>query len=93
MMTSDLNRARGYGWLPFLIIFMTTFAIGIGVILLQYMEHRFLGASGNQLTLAAAEVTDKLDRLLFERFGDARMMARVFALRSSDRAYLASYLS
>lgn len=93
MMTSDLNRSRGYGWLPFLIIFMTTFTVGIGVILLQYMEHRFLGASGHQLTLAAAEVTDKLDRLLFERFGDARMMARAFALRSSDRSYLASYLN
>ncbi|HSN03440.1 MAG TPA: PAS domain S-box protein [Nitrospira sp.] len=91
--TPDLARSRRYGWLPFLIIFMTIFAVGIGVILLQYVELRFLAASGHQLTLAAAEVTDKLDRLLFERYGDARMMARAFALRSSDRAYLASYLN
>ena len=42
--TPDLVRSRRYGWLPFLIIFMTIFAVGVGAILLQYVELRFLEA-------------------------------------------------
>lgn len=91
--TPDLTRSRRYGWLPFLIIFMTVFAVGTGAVLLQYVERSFLGASGDQLTLAAAEVADKLDRLIFERYGDARMMARAFSSRVSDRGYLTSYMN
>lgn len=89
----ELQRSRRYGWLPFLIVLMTVLAFGIGAVLLSYVERRLLWASGEQLTLAAAEVSDKLDRLLFERYGDAHMMARAFAIRSSDRAYLNRYLA
>jgi len=89
----ELQRSRRYGWLPFLIVLMTVLAFGIGAVLLRYVERRLVWASGEQLTLAAAEVSDKLDRLLFERYGDVHMMARAFALRSSDRQYLSSYLA
>ena len=89
----ELQRSRRYGWLPFLIVLMTVLAFGIGAVLLRYVERRLVWASGEQLTLAAAEVSDKLDRLLFERHGDVHMMARAFALRSSDRRYLDSYLT
>lgn len=89
----ELQRSRRYGWLPFLIVLITVLAFGIGAVLLRYVERRLVWASGEQLTLAAAEVSDKLDRLLFERYGDVHMMARAFALRSSDRAYLGSYLA
>lgn len=91
--SSELQRSRRYGWLPFLIVLMTVLALGIGAVLLRYVERRLLWASGEQLTLAAAEVSDKLDRLLFERYGDVHMMARAFAIRSSDRKYLESYLA
>jgi PAS domain S-box-containing protein len=84
---------RKYRWLPFLIVLMTVLALGIGTYLLRYVERRLVAASGEGLMLAAAEVSDKLDHLLFERYGDAQMMARVFALRSSDRAYLTGYLT
>ena len=49
-------------------------------------------ATGGELTLAAAEVAEKLDRMLFERQGDALMMARAFSLRASDPRYLSEYL-
>ena len=43
------------------------------------------GADGwkppENLTLASAEIADKLDRLLFERHADVRMMARAFTDR------------
>jgi PAS domain S-box-containing protein len=84
--------SRRYGWLPFLIVIMTALTLAMGVFLLSYVERRLVDASGEELMLAAVEVSDKLDRLLFERYGDAEMMARAFALRSSDRAYLTSYL-
>lgn len=87
------QSTRRYGWLPFLIVLVTILALAIGAVLLRYVERRLVWASGEQLTLAAAEVSDKLDRLLYERYGDVHMMARAFALRSSDRRYLDSYLT
>ncbi|WP_455389513.1 PDC sensor domain-containing protein, partial [Petrachloros mirabilis] len=84
--------SRRYRWLPQLIILMNLVALVSGVFLLRNVEHRLIAAAGEELTIAAAEVSDKLDRLLFERYGDAQMMARAFALRSSDARYLSSYL-
>src|SRR5215217_6014906 len=84
---------RRYRWLPYLIVMMTVLAIGFGALLLRYVERHLMAASGEELMLAAAEVSDKVDRLLFERHGDSQMMARAFALRSSDRAFLTGYLN
>jgi len=81
-----------YGWLTFLIVLMAVLTLSIGAILLGYVERRLVIASGEELMLAAADVSDKLDQLLFERYGDAQMMARALALHSSDHAYMTSYL-
>jgi PAS domain S-box-containing protein len=71
---------------------MTLVALATGILLFRSIEQRLVAAVGEELTVAAAEVSDKLDRLLFERYGDALMMARAFSLRASDPRYLASYL-
>ncbi|HEX9154842.1 MAG TPA: hypothetical protein VF819_04715, partial [Nitrospira sp.] len=95
MSTQDFQRpldSQRYRWLPQLIILMNLVALVAGAFLLRNVEHRLIVAAGEELTIAAAEVSDKLDRLLFERFGDAQMMARAFALRSPDARYLSSYL-
>jgi PAS domain S-box-containing protein len=86
-----LDSSR-YRWLPQLIILMNVVALVVGVFLLRSVESRLVAAAGEELTIAAAEVSEKLDRLLFERYGDTQMMARAFALRSSDSRYLSSYL-
>lgn len=86
-----LNSAR-YRWLPQLIILMNLVAFLAGVFILRNVEERLIAAAGEELTIAAAEVADKLDRLFLERYGDVQMMARAFALRSSDSRYLGSYL-
>ncbi|MDE3041563.1 MAG: PAS domain S-box protein [Nitrospirota bacterium] len=83
---------RRYRWLPYLIIAMTVFAVLGGSILTRFVELRLVEAKGEELTLAAAEVAEKLDRMLFERRGDALMMARVLSLRASDPKYLSEYL-
>jgi two-component system cell cycle sensor histidine kinase/response regulator CckA len=86
-----LNSAR-YRWLPHLIILMNVVALVAGVFLLRSVESRLVAAAGEELTIAASELSDKLDRLLFERYGDTQMMAHAFALRSGDSRYLTSYL-
>ena len=85
--------ARRYRWLPYVIIVMTVLTLAAGLFLVQYVERRLVDATGEQLTLAAAEVSDKLDRMLFERYGDVHMMARAFSLRASDPHYLSEYLT
>jgi two-component system, cell cycle sensor histidine kinase and response regulator CckA len=85
----DLRR---YRWLPHLLVVMTVFALLAGIVLIRFVEQRFIGVTGGELTLAAVEVADKLDRMLFERRGDVLMMARAFSSRTSDPQYLSEYL-
>jgi two-component system, cell cycle sensor histidine kinase and response regulator CckA len=86
----DLRR---YRWLPHLLIAMTVFAVLAGIVLIRFVEHRFVEVTGGELTLAATEVAEKLDRMLFERQGDVLMMARAFSSRTSDPKYLSEYLN
>jgi PAS domain S-box-containing protein len=79
-------------WLPVLILGMTVVAIVIGTMMARSIETNLVAAAGQNLTMGAAEIAGKLDRLLFERYGDARMMAHTFAGRMADRKYLAEYL-
>ncbi|HNV25757.1 MAG TPA: PAS domain S-box protein [Nitrospira sp.] len=83
---------RSYPWLPVLIVGMTIVALVIGVVMLRSIEVRMVEATGENLTLASAEIADKLDRLLFERHADVRMMARAFTDRSADKKYINEYL-
>jgi two-component system, cell cycle sensor histidine kinase and response regulator CckA len=83
---------RRYRWLPYLLIGMTLCAIPVGIGLIRFVEHRFVEARGEELKLAAAEVAEKLDRMLFERQGDSLVMARIVSLRTSDVKYLTNYL-
>jgi PAS domain S-box-containing protein len=85
----DLRR---YRWLPHLLVVMTVFALFAGIVLIRFVEQRFVGVTGGELTLAAVEVAEKLDRMLFERRGDVLMMARAFSSRTSDSQYLSEYL-
>jgi len=74
---------RSYPWLPVLIVGVTIVALVIGVVMLRSIEVRMVEATGENLTLASAEIADKLDRLLFERHADVRMMAGAFTDRSA----------
>ncbi|HSL02027.1 MAG TPA: PAS domain S-box protein [Nitrospiraceae bacterium] len=88
----SVRDPRRYRWLPYLLIGITLCAIPAGIVLIRFIEHRFVEAMGGELKLAAAEVAEKLDRMLFERQGDAFMMARTISLRTSDQKYLSEYL-
>ncbi|TKB57869.1 MAG: hypothetical protein E8D49_12790 [Nitrospira sp.] len=87
-----IHVPRRYRWLPYLLIGVTLLAIPAGIALIRFVEHRFVEAAGGGLKLAAAEVAEKLDRILFERRGDVIMLARVVSSRPSDQNYLSDYL-
>ena len=84
---------RPYTWLQVLMIVMTVVAVAIGTLALYYIETRLVATAGESLSLTAAEIADKLDRLLFERYGDVQVAAKAFGRRMSDTASLNSYLA
>ena len=92
-MAVTVRESSRYRWLPHLLLAMTVCAILAGIVLIRFVEDRFVAATGGELTLAAAEISEKLDRMLFERQGDTLMMARNLALRTSDPSYRSEYLT
>lgn len=86
------SARRSYPWLPLLIVGMTIVAFVIGVVMLRSIEVRMVEATGENLTLAASEIADKLDRLLFERHGDVRMLARALSGQPLDKRSISEYL-
>ncbi|MDN5943047.1 MAG: cache domain-containing protein, partial [Nitrospira sp.] len=83
---------RRYRWLPYLLIGLTLCAIPAGIYLIRVIETHFVEAAGGELQLAATEVAEKLDRMLFERRSDVLLTARMVSLRPSDPKYLVEYL-
>ncbi|MEW6542920.1 MAG: PAS domain S-box protein [Nitrospirota bacterium] len=81
-----------YRWLPFLIAAMTATVMIVGSLALHYLETRLVTSTGESLTVLAADVADKLDHVLFERYGDAQMMADAFPEKMRNPAALAKYL-
>ena len=88
----SVHDPRRYRWLPYLLIGVTLLAIPAGIVLMRFVEHRFVEAAGEELKLAATEVAEKLDRMLFERRGDVIMLARVVSSRPFDQKFLSEYL-
>ncbi|MEO8339427.1 MAG: PAS domain S-box protein [Nitrospirota bacterium] len=88
----SLHNSRRYWWMPYLLIGVTLFVVLAGIVMIRFVESRFVETTGGELRLAAEEVAEKFDRMLFERQGDALMMARAFSLRHSDPRYFSEYL-
>jgi two-component system cell cycle sensor histidine kinase/response regulator CckA len=91
-MQTDLSR-RSYGRLPILILLMTLVILIIGAVALHYVENRLVATTGESLALAAADIADMLDRLLFERYSDIPMMARARVFPGRDPAAMTEYLN
>src|SRR2546430_1430400 len=91
-MQTDLSRGS-YGRLPILILLMTLVILLIGAVALHYVENRLVATTGESLALAAADIADMLDRLLFERYSDIPMMARARVFHGRDPAAMTDYLN
>src|SRR6266705_667350 len=73
-----------YTSLPLLIIFMTGITLVIGLVALHYLATRLIAAKGENLALAAADIANKLDLLLFERYADIQILSKLPVFQDSD---------
>ena len=74
MSMSEATAPRPYTWLPILVVLMTVATLAIGAFMLHYIQTRMVATAGETLALTAAEVSNKLDRVLYERYGDVRCL-------------------
>lgn len=59
----------------------------------QYVQGSLIRTAGGALSLGAAEIASKFDRMIFERYDDLRVMAVVFSSRmEDDLAFVQHYL-
>ena len=93
MTIRDATAPRPYSWLRTLMVVMTVVTLATGAIALHYIETRMITVSGKSLALTVAEVSDKLDRCLFERYGDVMMMAGTFSAQPHDRKFQSAYIA
>ena len=90
---SEGTAPRPYSWLPVLISVLPVIMLAIGGIAFRYTETRMVATAGETLALTAAEVSDKLDRFLIERYGDVLMMARTFSAQPYNREFQSAYVA
>ena len=93
MSISEATAPRRYSWLPVLILVMVVITLALGATALRYIEARMVATAGETLALTAAEVSDKLDRVLYERYVDVQMIARAFSAQSHNREFQSSYIA
>jgi PAS domain S-box-containing protein len=84
---------RPYSWLPILLGVLTVATLSIGTIAFRYIETRMVATAGETLAQTAAEVSDKLDRFLIERYGDVLMMAETFSVQPYNREFQSAYVT
>ncbi|MFO0775788.1 MAG: PAS domain S-box protein [Nitrospiraceae bacterium] len=89
---NDTRQSRPYRWLLLLVAGLTITAMLTMSIAMRYLQDRLIDTAGENLALASAEIADKVDRMLFERYGDVVMMARTFASQPHDYKYLTEHL-
>ncbi|TAJ08464.1 MAG: PAS domain S-box protein [Nitrospirae bacterium] len=91
-MIASPHSRRPYGYLTVLILALTAVTVAIGLVGLYYVEQRLVEIAGENLSFAAAQTAQNLDRLLLERRGDVQMMARAFPKQLRNLGFLTEYL-
>ncbi len=88
--TSEL-RPR-YAWLSILIVAMAIVALATGAMTLRYVQDHLIATMGKTLAVTAADIADKLDRTLYERYHHIQTLAHAPALERHDVAAISLYL-
>jgi signal transduction histidine kinase/DNA-binding response OmpR family regulator len=84
---------RLYARLPTLILGIVAVAVIVALGLIESAKERLIAGAGERLALAAADIAEKLDRVLFERYGGIRLMARATVFQGHDTAAMTGYLN
>ena len=82
-----------YAWLPVIILVLVLVTLAVGGVALHYVEHYLIAATGDSLALAAADIADKLDTILFERYADTQVLAHSPVFRTRDVKAMTRYLN
>lgn len=94
MTLRHFNPSRPYLRLPFLIGAIAVVTVSTWIIGWQYVEQALLRLAGEGLALGARDIAVELDRTLFERYGDMRVLSRVLSNRvERDVAYVQAHIS
>ena len=86
-------RREPYAWLPALILMMTVGVLLISAVALKYIEDRLVKATGESLALAAADIADKLDRILSYRYSDIQAFAKAAVFQGHDPKAQTEYVN
>lgn len=89
---ASTRRTRDTLRLSPLLVLCAAVTLLIGGTTLQYIEYKFVSASGESLALAAVSIADKLDRQLTERYGDVQMLAESRLFRERNVAAMTEYM-
>src|SRR5256885_895291 len=82
-----------YAWLPVIILVLVLMTLAAGGVALHYVEQHLIAATGESLALAAADIADKLDIVLFERYGDIQTLVSSPVFRTRDVAAMTRHLN
>ncbi len=82
-----------YAWQPGLVVLLATVTLVTAAACLVYVQTRLLVDAGERLAMAAADIADALDRVLFDRYGDIHIMAEALPGMMRDRPALTRYLN
>ena len=82
-----------YAWLPAIILVLVLMTLAVGGVALHYVERHLIAATGESLALAAADIADKLDTVLFERYADTQVLAHLPVFRTRDVAAMTRRLN
>ena len=81
-----------YQWLSWLRILIVIGVLGHAAVAVHQLEKQTVEAVGESLARVAADIADKLDLLLFERYGDIQTMAKSEVFLGRDAQAMNNYL-
>ena len=89
----DHHSLRTFLRLPFLIAAIAVVTVSTWLIGWRYVEQSLLHTAGEALAMGASDIAAQLDRLVFERYADLRVMSTVLAKdMKRDVASVQAYL-
>src|SRR3989441_12431645 len=78
------QRNRPYVWLPTLIVVMTVVAMVFLARGFYSFQANVIATTGESLALAASDIAEMVDRVLFERYSDVLIAAKAAAFQQRD---------
>src|SRR5207245_10630667 len=86
------QRNRPYVWLPTLIVVMTVVAMVFLARGFYSFQANVIATTGESLALAASDIAEMVDRILFERYSDVVIAAKAAAFQDRHRRTMTEYL-